>query len=104
MLSVLIVDDEFEIREGLRKRIPWNDYGIGEVLVADDGDTALRIAQERRPDLIVTDIKMNRMSGRLQAFPEVDRAAYWPAKAALAKAHKGQRPILEEALERIGAA
>lgn len=43
-------------------------------------------------------------SGRLQAFPEVDRAAYWPAKAALAKAHKGQRPILEEALERIGAA
>ncbi|MBB6729541.1 response regulator transcription factor [Cohnella zeiphila] len=63
MLSVLIVDDEFEIREGLRKRIPWNDYGIGEVLVADDGDTALRIAQERRPDLIVTDIKMNRMSG-----------------------------------------
>jgi two-component system response regulator YesN len=63
LLSVLIVDDEFEIREGLRKRVPWDDYGIGEVLVADDGDTALRIAQERRPDLIVTDIKMNRMSG-----------------------------------------
>ncbi|MCL6457705.1 MAG: response regulator [Gorillibacterium sp.] len=63
MLSVLIVDDEYEIREGLRKRIPWRDYGIDTIFVADDGDVALKIAQEKRPDLIVTDIKMNRMSG-----------------------------------------
>jgi len=63
MMRALIVDDEIEIREGLRKRISWNEYGIGEVLVADDGDTALAIAKAARPDLIVTDIKMNRMSG-----------------------------------------
>jgi two-component system response regulator YesN len=63
MLSVLIADDEFEIREGLRKRIPWGDYGIDEVYVADDGDVALAIALEKKPDLIITDIKMNRMSG-----------------------------------------
>src|SRR4030095_9735906 len=63
MLRALIVDDEFEIREGLRKRFPWDAYGIEEVLVADDGDTALMLALDVRPDLIVTDIKMNRMSG-----------------------------------------
>ncbi|OMF29408.1 DNA-binding response regulator [Paenibacillus sp. FSL H8-0548] len=63
MLRALIVDDEFEIREGLRNRFPWDTYGINEVLVADDGDTALKIALDQRPDLIVTDIKMNRMSG-----------------------------------------
>ncbi|RKP53065.1 response regulator [Cohnella endophytica] len=63
MLRALIVDDEFEIREGLRKRIPWGDYGIEEVFAADDGDTALEIALEKKPDLIVTDIKMSRMSG-----------------------------------------
>jgi two-component system response regulator YesN len=63
MLRALIVDDEFEIREGLRKRFPWESYGINEVLVADDGDTALMLALDMRPDLIVTDIKMNRMSG-----------------------------------------
>jgi predicted NUDIX family NTP pyrophosphohydrolase len=40
-------------------------------------------------------------SGRVQAFPEVDQAAYWPPGTALAKAHKGQRPILEEALARL---
>lgn len=63
MLRALIVDDEFEIREGLRNRFPWETFGIDEVLVADDGDTALMIALDMRPDLIVTDIKMNRMSG-----------------------------------------
>jgi predicted NUDIX family NTP pyrophosphohydrolase len=40
-------------------------------------------------------------SGRVQAFPEVDRAAYVPAEAALTKLHKGLRPILVEALQRI---
>jgi predicted NUDIX family NTP pyrophosphohydrolase len=40
-------------------------------------------------------------SGRMQAFPEVDQAAYVPAEAALVKAHKGQRPLIEEALRRI---
>jgi len=63
MLRALIVDDEFEIREGLRNRFPWETFGIDEVLVADDGDTALMLALDMRPDLIVTDIKMNRMSG-----------------------------------------
>ncbi|QJD87031.1 response regulator [Cohnella herbarum] len=63
MLRALIVDDEFEIREGLRKRVPWLDYGIEEVFVADDGDTALAIALEKKPDIIVTDIKMSRLSG-----------------------------------------
>ncbi|GGG54532.1 response regulator [Paenibacillus radicis (ex Gao et al. 2016)] len=63
MLTALIVDDEFEIREGLRKRFPWDKFGINQVLVADDGDSALRLALDQRPDLILTDIKMNRMSG-----------------------------------------
>ncbi|QJC51508.1 response regulator [Paenibacillus albicereus] len=63
MLSVLIVDDEFEIREGLRRQIPWEEFGMSEVLTAGDGDEALELALDRRPDLIVTDIKMNRMSG-----------------------------------------
>ncbi|MWV42119.1 response regulator [Paenibacillus sp. HJL G12] len=63
MISVLIVDDEYEIREGLRRRVPWHEYGISDVLAAADGDEALQTARRHQPDLIVTDIKMNRMSG-----------------------------------------
>lgn len=40
-------------------------------------------------------------SGRAQAFPEVDQAAYVPAHVALEKVHKGLRPVLVEALQRI---
>lgn len=62
-MLVLIVDDEMEIREGLRANFPWREYGIDEAIAADDGDTALAVARERNPDLIVTDIRMKRMSG-----------------------------------------
>ncbi|MFD0693599.1 response regulator [Paenibacillus sp. GCM10027628] len=62
-MQALIVDDEFEIREGLRASFPWSDYGIESVTIADDGDTALELARIEQPDVIVTDIRMRRMSG-----------------------------------------
>jgi len=42
-------------------------------------------------------------SGMLRRFPEVDRASYFPADVALEKLHRGQRPILLEALQRLAA-
>ena len=40
--------------------------------------------------------------GRMQTFPEVDQAAWFDGPTALWKAHKGQRPILQEAIGRVG--
>lgn len=40
-------------------------------------------------------------SGRRAAFPEVDRAAYWGAADALIRIHRGQRPLIEDALRRL---
>ncbi|SEU19136.1 response regulator [Paenibacillus sp. NFR01] len=62
-MLALVVDDELEIREGLRTGFPWRDFGIESVLIADDGDSALELALTQEPDLIVTDIRMKRMSG-----------------------------------------
>jgi len=42
-------------------------------------------------------------SGRRASFPEVDRAAYFDAATAAWKIHKGQRPILAEAVSRLNA-
>ncbi|MEK0312727.1 response regulator [Cohnella sp. 56] len=75
MARILIVDDEREIRNGLVKQIPWSEWGVDEVLDADDGDTALALALARRPDLIVTDIRMPRMSG-LKLIAELMREKY----------------------------
>lgn len=56
-------------------------------------------------DLDLTEIRSNAFemewpprSGRRASFPEVDRAAYFDAATALWKVHKGQRPIVEEAI------
>ncbi|CAN7423899.1 NUDIX domain-containing protein [Phenylobacterium sp. LjRoot225] len=63
-----------------------------------------------RADLDLSELRSNLFeiewpprSGRTQAFPEVDQAAYVPAEAALTKIHRGQQPILMEALRRIAA-
>jgi predicted NUDIX family NTP pyrophosphohydrolase len=40
-------------------------------------------------------------TGRRQTFPEVDRAGWFDAATAAVKIHKGQRPILAEALARL---
>jgi predicted NUDIX family NTP pyrophosphohydrolase len=42
-------------------------------------------------------------SGRSATFPEVDRADWFDAETAAVKIHKGQRPILAEAIERLAA-
>lgn len=40
-------------------------------------------------------------SGKVKSFPEVDRAAYFPSEIALTRIHRGQKPILEEAIRRL---
>jgi predicted NUDIX family NTP pyrophosphohydrolase len=41
-------------------------------------------------------------SGKMMAFPEVDRAAWFDRERAMMKILAGQRPILERLLERLG--
>lgn len=63
MISVLIVDDERIIREGLKRLIKNKcpDYTvIGE---AADGAQALKLTQQLHPDLAIVDIRMPGLSG-----------------------------------------
>lgn len=79
---MLIVDDEYEIREGLRKQFPWHEFGIQSIMVASDGDEALQWTTEHHPDLILTDIKMSRMSG-LEYLAAMQEETSYPWKAIL---------------------
>lgn len=63
MYCVLIVDDESIIRRGLRCMIPWSSLGFSEVREAASAEAALRVAEEIRVDLIITDICMPGMDG-----------------------------------------
>ena len=49
----------------------------------------------------VFEIEWPPRSGRRATFPEVDQAAYFDAATAVRKIHKGQHPILAQAIERL---
>jgi predicted NUDIX family NTP pyrophosphohydrolase len=60
-------------------------------------------------DLALDELHSNRFemewprgSGLRQSFPEVDKAAYFDADTALWKIHRGQLPVLREAVARAG--
>lgn len=57
---ILVVDDEAHIVEFVRGYLERDGY---EVLTASDGDRALEIAKAARPDLVVLDVMLPRLSG-----------------------------------------
>lgn len=61
--KVFLVEDETVIREGLRDRIPWDQFGYRFVGEAADGEMALPLIRKTKPDVLITDIKMPFMDG-----------------------------------------
>lgn len=62
-MKLLIVDDEELTRTGVISSIDWKALGIEEVLQADDGINGLEIARKYRPEIILCDVRMPRMTG-----------------------------------------
>lgn len=60
---VLLVDDEEEIREGMTRKVPWEELGYQIVGTAENGMDALEIVEKEMPDIIITDIQMPYMDG-----------------------------------------
>lgn len=77
MFKMLIVDDEEIEREGMAQFIPWDQYEIELAGTAWNGVDALEQIEEKRPDIILTDIKMPVMDGielirkTMENFPDV---------------------------------
>ncbi|MFK4342747.1 MULTISPECIES: helix-turn-helix domain-containing protein [unclassified Paenibacillus] len=63
MYRLLIVDDEYHIREGLKLMVAESGLPVQVSDVAGDGETALRLYVEQRPDMILLDINLPDMSG-----------------------------------------
>ena len=62
MLKVLLVEDEFVVREGIKK-IDWEAHGYEFCGEASDGELALPLIRKTLPDIVITDIKMPFMDG-----------------------------------------
>lgn len=63
MYTVIVVDDECDLRKGLIRKIQWEEIGFQVIGEADNGIEALDLVDKLEPDLLITDIKMPFMSG-----------------------------------------
>ncbi len=62
-MKLLIVDDEKLTREGIGQSIDFPALSIHQVLLEDDGLNGLKTARREQPDIVLTDVRMPRMSG-----------------------------------------
>nr|WP_307990670.1 response regulator [uncultured Niameybacter sp.] len=63
MLKVFLVEDEFAVRESMKKNIDWQVHGFQLIGEAGDGELAYPMIQELQPDILITDIRMPFMDG-----------------------------------------
>lgn len=63
METVLIADDEINIREGLKNIIDWNELGFEVCAEAANGEEALCLILDKKPSLVLLDIRMPKIYG-----------------------------------------
>lgn len=63
MFRVIIADDEETIRNGLKKLIESYDIGLNVVAMAEDGEEALKLIKDHKPEIILMDINMPFLNG-----------------------------------------
>ena len=63
MWKIAIIDDDFQVLEGIRKVIPWESLNACWAGEATDGERGLELVRSASPDIILTDIYMPVMDG-----------------------------------------
>jgi two-component system, NarL family, response regulator NreC len=94
-ITCLIVDDHEVVREGLRLSLSRASHirVIGE---ASDGAEAISLAERRKPDVVVMDVRMPGMDG-LEATKEILKKV--PDTAVLIFTAFSERALLDRALD-----
>jgi two-component system alkaline phosphatase synthesis response regulator PhoP len=69
---ILVADDEVDMVAGLRDNLQFEGY---EVIVASDGEAAVKAATHQSPDLVLLDIMMPKVDG-LQVCRQIREAGF----------------------------
>ncbi len=89
-LTILVIDDEEVIRSNVRRLLELEGYAV---LSAAGGDAGLRLALDRRPDVVVCDLVMPDCDGYgvLKGLRDDPRTADIPVVLLTASAGEGER-------------
>lgn len=61
--KVMLVEDEVFVRQGLRNLIDWERLGYEVSEEADNGEEALSLIKRKKPEVVITDIRMPMLDG-----------------------------------------
>jgi len=120
MKKILFIEDEFSLQKTLGEFLRKNGY---EVVSALDGETGLRVAKEKLPDLILLDLILPRKHGldvlkelksnkktkdipviiltNLESLEDVQKAIELGATTYLVKANYSLEEVVEKIKEQI---
>lgn len=74
-MTILLVDDEYYLIQGLKSSTDWALLGIDTVLCAYSAAQAMKVFSENSVDILLTDVEMPRVSG-LQLIKDAAAAGY----------------------------
>ena len=63
MMKVLIADDEIKVCQLISHLIDWQAFGLEVAGIVNDGKSAFQFICEKKPDIVVTDIRMPNYDG-----------------------------------------
>ena len=95
MINVLLVEDQCLVRSGLRALLD-QEADIRVIGEASDGASAVALAERRRPDVVIMDLRMPDMDG-LEATELILQRI--PGTAVLIFTAYGERSLLQRGLE-----
>jgi len=84
---ILLVDDDREIIEAIRVALETQGY---EILIANDGNQGLAMAEREDPDLVILDMMMPKRSGFL-VLEKLRRTRRVPVRVIMITANEGSR-------------
>lgn len=63
MYNVMIVEDELMVRIGIKNSVKWAEFDMTVVAEAENGNEGYEYFLQHRPEIVITDIRMNIMNG-----------------------------------------
>ena len=92
-MKLMIVDDEYIVRQGLRKIVPWGELDIEIVGEAESVKEAAEVAGRVYPDIIICDIRLPGGEG-FQVIDEIRNIVPW-AQFVMITAHSDKEYMLQ---------
>lgn len=86
LLTMILVDDEPIILKGLLETYNWAGMGFRVVGAARNGEAALALIEEKKPDVVLTDVRMKKMDGL--TLIERAKAAGWKTSFVVISAYR----------------